>query len=135
MKMSDVKFNVQKTEGSLNIDTTLKAIGHESVAAIEYAVDKHDQLTAINQELVEALSELLSRVSNDSESKHWFELEQMNAEKAIKRAKAITQHTRDRVFIGAWSCDDCHTKSAGSAIADNNGRCPKCKSDEVKRIV
>lgn len=49
MKMSDVKFNVQKTEGSLNIDTTLKAIGHESVAAIEYAVDKHDQLTAINQ--------------------------------------------------------------------------------------
>lgn len=65
MKMSDVKFNTRMTEGGPNIDETLTFVGEHSISAVDCAVHQHDQLTAINQELVEALDHVINkRVSN-----------------------------------------------------------------------
>jgi len=99
MKMSDVKFNTRMTEGGPNIDETLTFVGTASISAVDCAVHQHDQLTAINQELVEALEASINYATSlpmeidspQSQIEAWKSLSALGPLELIKRAKELTK--------------------------------------------
>ena len=83
MKMSDVKFNVEETKGSENINPTMTFIGRESIAAIHHMGHTYDNL-------VEALGMLIDSIESNSGNEPSLSLYQRSldeAKEALKQAK------------------------------------------------
>ena len=98
MKMSDVFYLPVVAISNDRGGRFIPMESNQQAKAAAHAINQHDQLTAINQELVEALSAAISYIDQcpcdpdiyPEQLEAWNKLESINVDELIKRAKELT---------------------------------------------